>query len=123
MLSLFQLNCSATPGWSWGLAILVKCLLKTKYDHCIMNKDVVQGSWTTVMAALGQSCGNLLADMHLKSFSSLTFGSQEGISSDYEPLMIEHLPCVQAEVLSLSGRRVGIWQVKQSILFGAIWVT
>lgn len=66
------------------------------------------GSWSTPMAALGQGCENLLAGMHLESFSFPTFGRQEGISSDYEPLMIEHLPCVQAEVLSLSGRRVGI---------------
>lgn len=73
-----------------------------------MHEDVVQRSWRTVMAALGQSCENLLADMHVKSFSFRTFGSQEGISSDYETLMIEHLPCVRSEVLSLSGRHVEI---------------
>lgn len=88
--------------------IQLKCLLKTKYDQCIMYKDVVEEAWITVMAALGQSCENLLAGLHLESFSFLTFGSQEGISSGYEPLMMEHLPCVQAEVLSLSRRRVGI---------------
>ncbi|KAF5910074.1 Uncharacterized protein DAT39_000087 [Clarias magur] len=75
------------------------------------------------MAASGQSCENLLADMHLESFSFRTFGSQGGISSDYKTLMIEHLPCVQAEMLSLSGRRVGIREVMQSVLFGTIWET
>lgn len=60
------------------------------------------------MGALWQSCENLLADMNLESFSFITFGSQEDISSDYEPIMIEHLPCVQAAVLSLNGSRIGI---------------